>query len=98
MFVKFENPAVVQPQSFPHRIASLHSRIKGANPGLVAVHELTVDINDQVAISLIKFLKHLKLSFRAKGGISHPAGKAHRQSHDRATCWMIAQQTDGSKS
>jgi hypothetical protein len=58
MFVKFENPAVVQPQSFPHRIAALHSRIKGADPGLVAVHELTVDINDQVAISIIKFLKH----------------------------------------
>ena len=89
MLVKFENPALVQPQPFPDRIAALHGRIKRADPGLIAVHELTVDANDQVAISLIKFLKHLKLSFRAKGGISHPAGKAHRQSHDRATCWMM---------
>ena len=60
VFVKFENPAIVQPQSFPDRIAALHSRIKGADPGLVAVHELTVDVNNQVAISLIKFLKHEK--------------------------------------
>ena len=58
MFVKFENPAIVQPQSLPHRVAALHGGIKRADSGLVAMHEVTVDINDQVAISLIKFLKH----------------------------------------
>jgi hypothetical protein len=58
MFVELENPAVVQPQSLPHRVAALHSRIKRTNPCLIAVNQLTVDINDQIAISLVEFLKH----------------------------------------
>jgi hypothetical protein len=56
--VEFEDPAFVQPQSFPYRIPALHGGIKRTDPCLVAVHELAVDINDQVAISLIEFLKH----------------------------------------
>src|SRR4030095_785613 len=58
MLVKLENPAVVQPQSFPHCIPTLHGGIKRTDPSLIAVHELTVDINDQIAISLIEFLEH----------------------------------------
>ena len=58
MLVKFKNPAVVQAQSFPHRVPALDGRIKRTDTRFVAVHELTVDINDQIAISLIEFLKH----------------------------------------
>jgi hypothetical protein len=58
MLVEFENPAIVQPQSFPDCVPALHGRIKRADPRLIAMHKLTVDINDQVAISLIGFLKH----------------------------------------
>jgi hypothetical protein len=58
MLVKFENPAIVQPQSLPHRIATLYGGIKWADPCLIAMHKLTVNINDQVTISLIELLKH----------------------------------------
>src|SRR5436190_22132281 len=71
MLVKFENPTIVHPQSFPNGVATLHSRIKWADPSFVPVHQLTVDVNDQIPISVIKFLKHLKLSFRADPGTSH---------------------------
>jgi hypothetical protein len=58
MLVEFENPAIVQPQSFPHRVATLHGGIKRADRSLIAMHKLTVYINGQVTISLIEFLKH----------------------------------------
>src|SRR4030095_16681370 len=58
MLVKLENPAVVQPQSSPHCIPALHGGIKRTDPRLIAMHELTVNINDQIAISIIEFLKH----------------------------------------
>ena len=60
MLVKLENPAIVQTQPFPHCVAALHSRIKRADPGLVAMHKLPVDIHNQTAVSLVEFLKHLK--------------------------------------
>jgi hypothetical protein len=58
MLVKFENPAIVQAQPLPHRIATLHGGIKRADPRLIAMNKLTVNINDQVTISLIELLKH----------------------------------------
>src|SRR5262245_22934991 len=73
MLVKLENAAVVHPQSFPNRIATLHGRIKRTDAGFVAVYELTVDINDQVAISLVEFLKHW----------------SNRGSADNADCFVV---------
>ena len=45
----------------PSQTASpaLHCRIERADPGFVAMHQLPVDVYDQVAVSLIKFLKHV---------------------------------------
>ena len=37
--MELENTPIVETQSFPYRIAALYSRIKRADPGLVAMHE-----------------------------------------------------------
>jgi len=58
MLVQLENMAVVQTQAFPDRVAALDCRIKRADSSLVAMHQLPVDVHDQIAISLIKFLQH----------------------------------------
>src|SRR5438045_827547 len=58
MFAQLENPAVVQTQPFPHRVTALHSRIKGADPGFVAMHQLSVDVHKQITVSFVEFLKH----------------------------------------
>ena len=58
MLAQFENAPVVKTQTFPNRIATLHGGIKRADPCLITMHKLTVDINDQITISLIGFLKH----------------------------------------
>ena len=58
MLVQFEDPTVVKTQPFPNRVAALHRRIERTDPRFVAVDELTVDINDQVLVFAIKFLKH----------------------------------------
>ena len=59
MLGQFEDPAVVKPQSFPNRVAALHCRIERTDPGFVAMHQLTVDVDDQITVLAIKFLKHL---------------------------------------
>src|SRR5437763_3042979 len=58
MFMQLENPAVVQTQPFPHCVAGLHRRIERADPGLIAMHQLSVDVHNQVAVSFVEFLKH----------------------------------------
>src|SRR5436190_24314600 len=58
MFIQFENPAVVHTQAFPHCVAALHRRIERADPGLIAMHQLSVDVHNQVAVSFVEFLKH----------------------------------------
>src|SRR5438093_9551270 len=62
MFVQFENATAVKPQSFPNGVAALHRRIERADPRFVAMKEVTVDVNDQIAVSFVEFLKHLKLA------------------------------------
>src|SRR6185369_15885703 len=59
MFVELKNSAVIQAQPFPDCVAALHCRIERSDSGPIAMHELPVDIDNQVAISLIEFLKHL---------------------------------------
>ena len=58
MLVQFEDPTVVKSQPLPNRVAALHRRIERTDPGLVPMHELTIDVDDQVAVLGIKFLKH----------------------------------------
>ena len=56
--MEFENPAVVKPQSFPDCVPALHGGIERTDAGFIAMHELTVDIDNQVAIFLVEFLEH----------------------------------------
>ena len=58
MLVQFEDPTVVKTQPFPNRVAALHRGIERTDPGLVPMHELTIDVDDQVAVLGIKFLQH----------------------------------------
>jgi len=57
MLVQFENPAVVNSQPFPDGIPTLHRRIERADPGFIAMKQLTVDVNDQIAISFVEALQ-----------------------------------------
>src|SRR6266581_559823 len=58
MFVELENSAVIQTQAFPNCVATLHHRIKWADAGFVAMHKPPIDVDDQVAVFLVKLLKH----------------------------------------
>ena len=58
MFVQLENATVIKSQTFPDSIPTLHGRIEWTDPSLVAMDELAVDVNDQVAISFVEFLEH----------------------------------------
>src|ERR1041384_6078454 len=61
MLVELENPSVVKSQPFPNCVAPLHCRIERTNSCLVTMHQLSVDVHNQIAVSLVEFLKHLKL-------------------------------------
>src|SRR5712691_6768395 len=60
MLVQFEDAAVVKTQSFPDRVTALHGGIERTDPGFAALHQLTVDVYDQVAVLRVKFLQHEK--------------------------------------
>ena len=57
--VQFENPTVIKSQPFPDSIPTLHGRIEWTDPSLIAMNELAVDVNDQIAISFVESLKHV---------------------------------------
>jgi hypothetical protein len=71
MLMQLEDSSVVKPQSFPDCVTALHRGIKRTDPGYIAMHELTVDIDDQVAILRIKLLEHEK----KEGGLSRKRNK-----------------------
>jgi hypothetical protein len=58
MFVQLENATVIKSQTFPDSVPTLHGRIERTDPSLVAMDELAVDVNDQIAVSFVEFLKH----------------------------------------
>ena len=64
---ELEDPAAVQPQPLPHRVAALHDRVERADPGLVAVDQGVVDPDDQVAVALVVLLLHVSSSAQAVG-------------------------------
>ena len=53
-----EDFAVVNAQPFPDRVTTLYCGVEWANAGLVAVQQLTVDVDKQIAVFLVEFLKH----------------------------------------
>src|SRR5689334_20116273 len=59
MFMKLEDASVVEAQPFPYCVTSLHCRIKRADPSLIAMHQLSVNVYEQISVSLVEFLKHL---------------------------------------
>ena len=63
MHIKPENTAFVKPKALPDSITTLHYRIKRANPSLITMHQLTIDVYDKIFIKIVKFLQH-KLSFK----------------------------------
>src|ERR1700737_1913003 len=79
MFEQFEDAAVVKAETFPNGVATLHRGVERADGRLVAVHEPAVDVNDQVAVLLVKLLEH-GLSFRARRGTSQLVRESHKQS------------------
>src|SRR5947209_7109521 len=60
MLVQFKDSALIKPQSFPDGIATLDGRIERAHASLIAMHQLTVDVDDQITVSFVKLLQHGK--------------------------------------
>jgi hypothetical protein len=58
VFVQFKNAALVKTEPFPHGVTALHRRIERTDSGQIAMHELAVDVHDQVAVLLVKLLEH----------------------------------------
>jgi len=56
--VQFENPTLIKSQTLPDSIPTLHGRIEWTDPSLVAMNELAVDVNDQIAVSFVESLEH----------------------------------------
>src|ERR1041385_7106961 len=81
MLVQFEDAAVVKSQAFPNSIATLHGRIERADPCFVAMDQTAIDIDDQVAISLVELLEHIVLICRMT--ISDASSDNHRSSFCR---------------
>jgi hypothetical protein len=46
----------VEPEPFPDRVAALDDGVERAHPGPVAVRELAVHVDDEVAVTLIEDL------------------------------------------
>jgi hypothetical protein len=65
--MEFEDAAVVKSQAFPHGVTALHRRVERADPGFVAMRQLSVDIHNQVPVSLVEFLKHWRELIRNPG-------------------------------
>ncbi len=61
MLAQPEDAAVVKPQTFPYGIATLDHGIERADPGLVAVDQLPVDVDLQVTVSFVESLQHPSL-------------------------------------
>src|SRR5205823_6481114 len=61
MLVESKDATVVQAQALPDRVAALHDGVERADGGLVAMHEPAVDVDDEIAISLVERLEHMAL-------------------------------------
>src|SRR6266496_2562022 len=63
MFVQLEDLAVVETQSLPDRVAALHHGVEWTDAGLIAVDQVAVDVDDQIAISVVELLQHVVYRF-----------------------------------
>jgi hypothetical protein len=53
-----ENGAVVKPKALPHAVAALDDAVEGTHPGLVAMYEFAVDVDDEIFVSGVGGLSH----------------------------------------
>src|SRR5438552_1363280 len=67
MFLELKDAAVIQPQSFPHRVAALHNRIKRTHARLITMHQAAIDVDYKIAVFLVKLLKHRLFPATASG-------------------------------
>ena len=58
MLGQAEYLAVVKPQSFPDGVTALHHRIKHTDASFIAMKKFAVDVDLDVFVSRIVFLKH----------------------------------------
>jgi hypothetical protein len=58
VLMQLKDAPVIEPQTFPHGIATLDRRIEWADPCFVAVHEAAVDVDQEMAILFVKLLEH----------------------------------------
>ena len=56
VLVELADAAVVEAQTFPHRVAALHRGVEWAHARLVAVKQFPVHVDDQVAIAFVEGL------------------------------------------
>jgi hypothetical protein len=63
MHIKPENTAFVKSKALPYSITTLHYGIKRANPSLITMHQLTIDVYDKIFIKIVEFLQHI-ISFK----------------------------------
>src|SRR5262245_7404410 len=61
MLVELEDFTLVQAQPFPHGIAALDDGVERTYARVVAVEELAVDIDEQIAVLLVERLQHIAL-------------------------------------
>ncbi len=53
-----EDPAVMQPQPLPHRVAALDGRVERAHSRLIPVRQPPADADDDVPVPLVELLQH----------------------------------------
>ena len=58
MFFEFEDFSLVKSEPFPAGVAVLDRRVKGADSGLVAVNEISIEVDDEVFVFGIEGLEH----------------------------------------
>ena len=58
-----KDASLIEPQTFPYAVTALHDAVERADTGLIAMDELTVDVDDEIPVPLIKLLKDDSLSF-----------------------------------
>ena len=49
----------IEPQSFPDRVAALDRRVERADAGLIPMHQLAVDVDQQIAVFFVEVLEHM---------------------------------------
>jgi hypothetical protein len=55
---ELEDSAVVEAKALPDGIATLYRGVEGANAGFVAMDQLPVDVDQEVAVFFVEFLEH----------------------------------------